>query len=220
MRLSLSAALLIASIPTAIAQATIFTTTLPWADGNTIVISESIDALGETAAIVTISTLGATGTTAPVNPLLATTSKSSINPLLATGTITTVPANPTTTNKKTTTQYQGPVADTPSACTGDLCPSTTSYYWFTSNGVVYSTYFSPTFATGTEVTAVPAGTVLDYSSYAASNGAAITAAAASQASQKAITSGSAGHREISVGGFGWNWIVVLGGIIGGGALLI
>ncbi|KAJ9125345.1 hypothetical protein QFC22_000305 [Naganishia vaughanmartiniae] len=132
--------------------AQVFTSVLPWIDGDTVIVSQSTDALGRTIAIQTVSTLAATG---------ARVTTPAVIPGVATATPTGTRSTTSTTSRRPTTTQPAVVQYTPAANT----ETSTSWYWYTSNGVEFSTYFEPTFTTISSATPAPSGTIQDYSEY-------------------------------------------------------
>ncbi|GHJ85392.1 hypothetical protein NliqN6_1794 [Naganishia liquefaciens] len=148
------AAWLLAFSSAALAQ--LYTTTLPWIDGDTVVVSQSTNALGATVIIQTLAVVG----------------------------------QPTTSDTSTST----------------------SWYWYTTDGVEYSTYFSPTFTTISSATPAPSGTIQDYSEYLSSVNAGASSAYAN------LSSGAIA-RDDNLGATIAAWVLSVGAI-GFGALAI
>ncbi|KAJ9102246.1 hypothetical protein QFC19_004791 [Naganishia cerealis] len=169
-------ALLLAFGSPALAQ--IFTTTYPWAEGDTVVLSQyrcvftppeqikgrSIGLANSPCFVYSAFELDSpscrsivsTGRVAATTPLVPGV------PAVTTARTTTSPTATTTGRPRTTrpavVQY-----------TTSLDTSTsTSWYWYTSNGVEYSTYFSPTFTTISSATPAPSGSIQDYTEYMSS----------------------------------------------------
>ena len=179
-----------------------YTTTLPWIDGDTIIVSQSTNAAGVTLEIETLSTIAAitTGlvrtTTTPgallttTTPLVPTTTSI---PLVAT--TTTTPLVPTTTT-------------TPVRVTTDLDEETTTSRRRTSTSIAIVA--TPTVAPG-EVNPVPAGTIMDYSEYQSS----LNQAAKTGGIKSALNGGSNGAGSLKVDlGLGMG-LTVLGGVVVG-----
>lgn len=118
---------------------------------------------------------------------------------------------PTTTSstRRTTTTRAAQQTTTTQAVVGQpgaTDSTSTSYYWYTSDGVVYSTYFSPTFQSATVANPVSSGTILDYSSYMSS-----VAAAGTQKTALASGSSAAGMGvELGQGAAYWLTTLALG----------
>ncbi|KAJ9099487.1 hypothetical protein QFC20_005699 [Naganishia adeliensis] len=188
---------LLAVSSTAFAQ--IFTTTFTWAEGDTVIISQSTDALGNTLAIQTLYvppfsfcvderdlmsdmstiTTGRAGAVTPVNPALTTlrTSSTTTRGVVAPTTTPLAPTITTTPRRPTTTQ-PAVVQYTTSQDTS----TSTSWYWYTSNGVEFSTYFEPTFTTISSATPAPSGSIQDYGRWMSSVNAGASSAYANLAS--------------------------------------
>ncbi|RSH92663.1 hypothetical protein EHS25_008108 [Saitozyma podzolica] len=167
-----------------------YTTTLPWANGDTVVVSVSTNALG-VATTKTVSTLGG-------------------NAAVTTGTTTNTKTTKTTAGAPTTTAQRVVGQDTTAA------PMRTTTYWYDPGDGVWveatwtaSVTDNPTVATAN----VPAGTVQDYNNYQTSVNSVVYASATAA---NALVSSGAGPRNDVWGGAGLGAVVVgaVGGIAG------
>ncbi|WVW80360.1 hypothetical protein I302_102340 [Kwoniella bestiolae CBS 10118] len=204
---TLVSALLLAASNVAAQQ---FTTTFPWAQGDTVVLSTGTNALGvaTTRTLQTITTGVAGATTARTTATTATTALDDGDEDATT--------TPTLTQLRTTTTQQRVVGNTP---TTTAAPMRTTTYWLDPGDGVYTAYTwtAPTTALPTVATAnVPAGTIQDYQEYQSAANSAVL-----ESAQAAIANGTksgASPRRQMVGGEvlmgGWMTLVV--GAVGAG----
>ncbi|WWC60518.1 uncharacterized protein I303_103092 [Kwoniella dejecticola CBS 10117] len=186
-----------------------FTTTFPWAQGDTVVLSTGTNALGvaTTRTLQTITT-GVAGATTNTRLTTATTATTALDDD-DDDTTTQTTARPTTTEQRV-------VGNTPTT-TGK--PMRTTTYWLDPGDGVWTvfTWTAPTTALPTVATAnVPAGTIQDYQEYqSAINSVVLESAQAAVANSS--RSGSLARRSVVgadaiLGG----WTAMVLGVVGAG----
>ncbi|WVF70850.1 hypothetical protein IAT40_005644 [Kwoniella sp. CBS 6097] len=211
MRVSASTPLISALLLASSALAQRYTTTLPWANGDTIVVSAGTNAAG-IAATTTISTVtGAAGVTTALTTARTTTAAAGADDDDDETTTT------TRNTRVTTTQQRGPNQLT----TTSYEPMRTTTYWLDPGDGVYApfTWTAPTTALPSEPTAlVSAGTIQDYQEYQSNiNSVVLQSAEAAVASASKVGNGASSNRAM-IGG--WSAIAIGAVGAGVGALLI
>ncbi|OCF33228.1 hypothetical protein I317_03709 [Kwoniella heveanensis CBS 569] len=211
MRVSATTPLISALLLASSALAQRYTTTLPWANGDTVVVSAGTNAAG-VAVTTTLSTVtGAAGVTTALTTARTTTTAAADDDDDETTTTT------RNTRATTTTQARGPNQLT----TTSYDPMRTTTYWLDPGDGVYQAYTwtAPTTTLPQEPTAlVPAGTIQDYQEYQSNvNSVVLQSAEAAVASSSNSGSGPSINRAM-VGG----WSAIALGAVGAGvgALLI
>lgn len=177
-----------------------YTTTLPYEDGNTLVVSVGTNARG-VSTTATLSTIEDDGITSALTASTTTTT------------------GKTTTTKKTTTST-GPVTTTGQRVVGEettAAPMRTTTYWVNQADGTWTdfTWTASVTAAPTVATAnVPSGTILAYDSYQSSANSVVLAAAESSASTAAgmRRSAPAGMTDAAMGG----WVTMVLGAVGAG----
>ncbi|WVR05658.1 hypothetical protein IAU60_002680 [Kwoniella sp. DSM 27419] len=218
---TLVSALLLAS-SSAIAQR--FTTTYPWAQGDTVVLSTGTDARGlPTTTILSTVVTGATGaiTTVPTTRATTTTRNAAV-PAGDDDDTTTSTTSPTTTargGRTTTTDNQRVVGG---ISTDSYEPMRTTTYWLDPGDGVWVpfTWTAPTTALPTVPTAnVPAGTVADYNSYQSNVNSVVLESAENAVASQSRAANSAGTLIASGGAMG-GWTALVVGAVGAGVGLL
>lgn len=180
-----------------------YTTTLPFLDGDTLVVSAGTNALG-LPTTVTLSTITATGTLATV-PTLTTLPTTTATRTTTTNTRTRT--TQTTANGPDTTMQRVVGQDTTAP------PMRTTTYWYDpGNGVwtVATWTASVTAAPQVATVNVPSGTIQDYNSYQTVVNSAVLSAAQSA---DVVAAKSAGHAQAS-----FNGVTGLAAMLGGVAV--
>ncbi|KAK6907558.1 hypothetical protein L486_05477 [Kwoniella mangroviensis CBS 10435] len=199
---TLVSALLLAASNVAAQQ---FTTTYPWANGDTVVLSTGTNALG-VATTRTIQTLTGTATTTARTTATTTTAADDDDDDDAT----------TTTTGKTTTTQQRVVGNTP---TTTAAPMRTTTYWLDPGDGVYTafTWTAPTTALPTVATAnVPAGTIQEYNEYQSAVNSVVLQSAEAAVANGSSSGGLPRRQIVGMDALTGAWTTLVLGAVGAG----
>ncbi|KAK8865696.1 hypothetical protein IAR55_000841 [Kwoniella newhampshirensis] len=210
---NLIASLILAS--SALAQR--FTTTLPFADGDTLVISTGTNARG-LATTVTLQTItpGVTATT--TLPLAGDDPDATLSTTSSTTTRRTTTGRTTTTaaNGRPTTTAQRVVG---TEATTTAAPMRTTTYWVDTGDGYWTdyTWTAPTTAAPTIATAnVPEGTIQSYASYQSIVNSAVLSSAEAFAASSSASSAGRRVQPYNVDGVVGGWMTMVLGMVGAG----